>query len=145
MLRAFPLLLASAFAVEDFFASSPTDDPDEAEEVLIDEYATDSTAGQAYRILQGNTTLTNTTPPPTIYEEDGDVVHYEVPWVPLAGVAAVAAAGGAYFLTRPAYVTETYDIEYSMDEEGLMNEYEYDEEYGEEEEYYEEEEEEEYE
>jgi hypothetical protein len=131
MMRASLLLLATAFDLDESF-ERPTEDPEEMEEVLLDEYASDAGVSRSYRSLLAN--ATNTTPPIIMPEPP---TKASVPWVPIAGVAAVGAAGGAYFMTRPTFSTETFEYEV---EDGLMEEFEYDEEYEyEEEEYFEDE------
>lgn len=123
-MRASLLLLAAAFDLEDVTISTPTEDPQEMDEVLLlDEYATDIGASAAARSLQFLANASNTTPPIIIPEPPA---AGSVPWVPIAGVAAVGVIGGAYFLTRPSYTTETYEYEV---EDGLMEEYEEEEEY----------------
>jgi hypothetical protein len=126
MLRASLLLLlappgAVAYDVED--ATRPTEDPEEIGLVLMDEYSEAGISAAAYRslLLLNETPGFNTTAPTVVMPEP---VKTEVPWVPIAGVALVIAAGGVYYMTRPSYEYETYDMEYGADEEGLIEEYE---------------------
>jgi hypothetical protein len=118
MLRASLLVLAGrAFDLEGATLSTPTEDPEDSDIVLLDEYASDSIFSRPYRNLYAN--ATNTSPPlvPEIMPEES-----EVPWAPIAGVGAVGVAGLAYYLTRPAYSYETYEYEV---EDGLMEDEDY--------------------
>jgi len=130
-MRAFFVLgfLAYAFDSDELNVASPTDDPEESNMQLLDEYSSDSEP--ALRFLQTLVNASNSSiDTPT--EDSGSI-----PWIPLALVGLGGAGAAGYFMTREGTTYETTYEEYADD--GLLDEeYEEYEEYEfDEEEYYE--------
>jgi hypothetical protein len=129
MMRAFLVLgfLAYGFDSDDMQISSPTDDPEESNVALLDEYDGDLPAVRLLQTLVNASNVTLESPTTTA----------SVPWVPLALVGLGGAGAAGYFMTREGASYETTYEEYTEDVL-LDEEYEYDGEYEEyDEEYYE--------
>jgi hypothetical protein len=115
-MRAVLLLLAAAFEPE-LHVDAPTEDPEESEIMLIDEYDTEGDLSGSSRSLQYMINGTNTT---SEESSPGDI-----PMLPLAvvGLGGVAVVG--YFITRPGHTYETYSYEEAA-ESGLLDHPDYD-------------------
>jgi hypothetical protein len=125
-MRAVLLLLAAAFET-DLTVEGPTDDPEELEPALLDEYATDgdSAIARGLQTFIGN--ATNATPPPVEPESS-------IPLLPLV-LVGLGGAGVAGFALTKGTDAGPAGFEYAADS-GLLEDpeydYDYDEEYDEE-------------
>merc|ERR1719281_61385 len=105
-------LLFLAYAFDDDHVASPTDDPEDMEMILVDEYS----AGEEVsfpRALQVNST--NFTIPPPGGPESSDLLMYGAI---AAGVGVLGVAG--CLLMRPSHTYETYDYDHAADS-GLLD------------------------
>jgi hypothetical protein len=115
------LFLAYAFAFEDDLVASPTDDPEDMDDlILLDEYST-SEEITFPRALQEVVNATNLTIP-----EPGTDETVPLAVLALVGLGGAGAAG--FLLTRVTHTYETYDYAQAA-ESGLLEDPDYEVEY----------------
>jgi hypothetical protein len=119
-MRAALFFLAFAFAFEDDHVASPTEDPDEIEALLIDEYSTGvDILPRSLQTYDPNATIN---PNATTTAPEESTID---PKMVAAGAGAVVAVGAlGYFLTRPGHAYETYDYEHAANS-GLLDDPDY--------------------
>jgi hypothetical protein len=115
-MRAALLFLAYAFDLDGDHVASPTDDPEDLDLILVDEYSTGEEVSFP-RALQANATNFTIPPPP---EESSSL-----PMAAMLCGGVVAAGVAGFLLCRPAYTYETYDYDHAADS-GLLDHPDYD-------------------